>query len=142
MWKLLFIFPLGLTKALSQIYYGSTTNNNSIRKIISTNSNKISSNSPEKVFRNIHKKCPVLKSLFNKVSGLQPATLSKKRLRHRFCPIKLLRIRFFIKHPPNDHLLEEHKILLKTVPVAIPRIQRIQRILHGCKIEIKTHDKY
>ena len=38
------------------------------------------------------------KSLFNKVSGLQPAALSKKRLQHRRFPVKLLRIRFFIKH--------------------------------------------
>ena len=56
------------------------TSNNTIKKIISTNNNnKISSNSHE-VFRNIHRKKPLLKSLFNKVSGLQPAALSKKRL--------------------------------------------------------------
>ena len=32
MWKQLFIFPLGLTKDLSQIYYDSPTDNNSIQK--------------------------------------------------------------------------------------------------------------
>ena len=50
------------------------------QKIISTNNTKISSNSHEKVFGNIHRKRPVLKSHFNKVSGLQPPALSKKRL--------------------------------------------------------------
>ena len=48
------------------------------QKIISINDNKISSNSPNKVFRNIRRKRAVLKSLFNKVSGLQPAALSKR----------------------------------------------------------------
>ena len=43
-------------------------------------------------------KRPVLKSLFNKVSGLQSATLSKKRLRHMCFSVKLLRTRFFIEH--------------------------------------------
>ena len=92
--KTAFVFPLGLTKNFSRIYYGSTTNNNSIKKIISTNN----SNSHEKVFRNKYRKRPVLKSLFNKVSGLQPAALSKKRLHHRCFPVKLLRTRFFIEH--------------------------------------------
>ena len=68
------------------------------KKIISTNNNKISSNSHEKVFRNIYRKRPVLKSLFNKVSGLQPAALLKKRLQHKCFPVKLSRTRFFIEH--------------------------------------------
>ena len=96
--KTAFRLPIGLTKTLSRIYYDSTTNNNSIKKIISTKNNKISNNSHEKVFRNIHRKRPVLKSLFNKVSGLQPAALSKSRLRGRYFPVKVLRTRFFIKH--------------------------------------------
>ena len=41
-------------------------------------------------FQNIHRKRSVLKSLFNKVSGFQSAVLSKKRLRHRRFPGKLL----------------------------------------------------
>ena len=45
---------------------------------LSTNSNKRSSNSHQKVSQNIHTKKPVLKSLFNKVSGLQSAALSKR----------------------------------------------------------------
>ena len=45
---------------------------------LSTNSNKRSSNSHQKVSRKIHTKKPVLKSLFNKVSGLQSAALSKR----------------------------------------------------------------
>ena len=64
---------------------------------ISTNNNKISSNSHQ-VFQNIHRKRSVLKSLFNKVSGLQPAALSKKRLQHRHFPVNLLWARFFIEH--------------------------------------------
>ena len=71
------------------------------------------------VFRNRHRKRPVLKSLFNKVSGLQPAALSKKRLRHRFFPVKLLRTRF-LSNTSGRLLLEEHEILLKTVPISIP----------------------
>ena len=47
---------------------------------ISTNKNKISANSHQKVPRNIHRKRPVLSSFFNKGSGLQPAALSKKKL--------------------------------------------------------------
>ena len=50
------------------------------------------------MFQNIHRKRSVLKSLFNKVSGLQPAALSKKRLRHRRFPVKLLGTYFFIEH--------------------------------------------
>ena len=34
-------------------------------------------------FHKIHRKTLVLESLFNKVAGLRPATLSKKRLQHR-----------------------------------------------------------
>ena len=42
-----------------------------------------------------------------------------KRPRHRCFPVKLLRTRLFIEHL-QILLLEEHKILLKTVPMAIP----------------------
>ena len=52
-------------------------NNSSIKKIF-TNNNKISTNSHQKVFRNIQWKRPVLKPLSNKISGLQPTGLSKK----------------------------------------------------------------
>ena len=50
------------------------------------------------MFPNMHRKRPVLKSLFNKVSGLQPAALSKKRTRHRCFPVKLLRTHFSMEH--------------------------------------------
>ena len=66
----------------------------------------------------MHRKRYVVKSLFNKVSGLQPAVLSKKRLRNRFFHTKLLRTRYFIEHL-GQLPLEEHRILLKTVPMAI-----------------------
>ena len=38
-------------------------------------------------FRKIHRKTPVPESLFNKVAGLRPATLLKKRLWHRCFPV-------------------------------------------------------
>ena len=52
----------------------------------------------KRFFEIYFRKGRVLKSLFNKVSGLQPAALAKKRLRHSCFPVKLLRIRFFIEH--------------------------------------------
>ena len=87
---------------------------------MSTNNNKILSNSNQKLSPNIYGKRPVLKCVFNKVSGLQPAALSKKRLRHRCFPVKFLRTRFFYRAPPDECFLEEDKILVKTVPIAIP----------------------
>ena len=50
------------------------------------------------MFRDIHRKIPVLKSFINKISGLQPAALSKKRLRNRCFPVKLLRRRFSVEY--------------------------------------------
>ena len=67
-----------IRKTLSGIQYGST-NNNGIKNL-SNNNNKISSNLHQ-VFRNIHRKRPVLKSLFNKVSGLQVFILELYRNR-------------------------------------------------------------
>ena len=52
-------------------------------------------------FRKIHRKTPVPESLFNKVAGLRPATLLKKRLWHRCFPVnfaKFLRTPFLTKH--------------------------------------------
>ena len=60
---------------------------------------------------------PVLKSLFYKASGLH-AALSKKRLWRRCFPVKLLRTRF-LSNISGWLLLEEHKILLTMVPIAI-----------------------
>ena len=45
-------------------------------------------------FRNIHRKTPVLESLFNKVAGLQVCNFIKKRLQHRYF---LLNIAKFLK---------------------------------------------
>ena len=92
----------------------------SSKKILTTNNNsKISTNSHQKVSRNIHSKIPVLKSSFNKVTGLQPAALSIKRLQYRCFLVKLLRARF-LSNTSGRLLLEQHKILLKMVPIAIP----------------------
>ena len=44
---------------------------------------------------------PVLESLFNKVAGLRPASLSKKRLWHRCFPVNFLK---FLR----THFLKEH----------------------------------
>ena len=47
-------------------------------------------------FRKIHKKTPLPESLFNKVSGLRPATVLKKRLWHRCFPVNFAK---FLKTP-------------------------------------------
>ena len=52
-------------------------------------------------FHNIHGKRPVLKSLFNKVTGLKVSDFVKKRLQRRCFPVniaKFLRVAFFIEH--------------------------------------------
>ena len=60
---------------------------------------KISANKQQqKYVSNIHRKRSVLQCLFNKVSGLQPTALSKKRLRYWRFPVKLLGTHFFIEH--------------------------------------------
>ena len=59
-------------------------------------------------FRSIHRKAPVLESLFNKVAGVIPTTLLKKRLQHRCFPVniaKFLRTSFFIEHLHISSLL-------------------------------------
>ena len=70
---------MGLAKTLSGTSSGSLTNNNSNKKTSTKKKKKISINSHQNVFRNIYSKIPVLKSLFNKLPGLQPAALSIKR---------------------------------------------------------------
>ena len=47
-------------------------------------------------FHKIHRKTPVPEPLFNKVTGLRPATLLKKRLRRRCFPVNFVK---FIKIP-------------------------------------------
>ena len=47
-------------------------------------------------FRKIHRKTPVPESLFNKVAGLRPATLLKKRLWHRCFPVNFAK---FLRTP-------------------------------------------
>ena len=42
-----------------------------------------------KKFRNIHRKTPVLASLFNKVSGFQGCNVIKKRLQNRCFPVNI-----------------------------------------------------
>ena len=52
-------------------------------------------------FRKFYRKTPVPESFFNKVVGLKPATLLKKRLWHRCFPVnfvKFLRTPFFTEH--------------------------------------------
>ena len=63
---------------------------------ISTNNSEISSNSHQ-MLQIIHRKRSALNSFSNKVSDLQPAALSKKRIRHRRFPVKLLETHFFIE---------------------------------------------
>ena len=65
-------------------------------------------------FRKIHRKTPVPESLFNKVAGPIPATLLKKRFRHRSFPVnfmKFLRTTFLQK--TSGRMLLEGVYLLK-----------------------------
>ena len=70
------------------------------QKISTNKNNKILTNSHQKVFRNMHRKRPVLNSLFNKVSGLQPAAFSIKRLQVFYCEI--IKSTFFYRTSPDD----------------------------------------
>ena len=63
-------------------------------------------------FRNIHRKRPVLVSLFDKVAGLKVCNFIKTRIQHRCFPVniaKFLRKQFFFKTPlvaaPEEELL-------------------------------------
>ena len=47
-------------------------------------------------FRNIHKKTPVLESLFNKVVGREACNFIKKRLQHRCFPMNIAK---FLRTP-------------------------------------------
>ena len=52
-------------------------------------------------FHKIHRKTPVLDTFFNKLAGLRPATLLKKRLWYRCFPVnfvKFLQNTFFTEH--------------------------------------------
>ena len=49
-----------------------------------------------KKIHKIHQKTPVLESLFNRVLGLRPATLSKKRLQHRCSHVNFVK---FLRAP-------------------------------------------
>ena len=52
-------------------------------------------------FRNIHRKTPVLESLYNKVAGLQACKFTKKRLQQNYFAIniaKFLITAFFVEH--------------------------------------------
>ena len=106
-------------KTLSRISYGSTSNSSSKKISTNNNNNKIWTNSHQKVFGNIPNKRPVLKSLLKKVPGLQSAALSIKRLQYKCFLVKLLR-GLFLSNIFERLLLEEHKILLKMVPIIIP----------------------
>ena len=54
------------------------------------------------MFPNMHRKRPVLKSLFNKVSGLQPAALSKKQTPTQMFSREIIKNTFFYGTPPDD----------------------------------------
>ena len=45
---------------------------------------------------------------FNKVGGLRPGTLLKKRLRHRFFPVNFAK---FLKHPFKEDILATASVL-------------------------------
>ena len=74
----LFVYPLGLTKTLQEFNLAAPTRTAASKKYQPTTTKYQPIQST--VFRSIHRKRPVLKSIFDKVSGLHPAALSKKRL--------------------------------------------------------------
>ena len=47
---------------------------------------------PLKKFRNIHRKSPVLGSLFNKVAGLKIGNVIEKRLQRRRFPVNIAKV--------------------------------------------------
>ena len=68
------------------------------------------------IFHSIHRKTSMLECLLNKIAGLQPATLSKKRFHYRCFSCEFSEAHFF-KYTSRWLLLEEHWISLKMVPV-------------------------
>ena len=63
----------------------------------------------------------MLESLINTVAGFQTGTLSKKRLQYRCLSLNLRKYfrASFLNNTCEQLLLEEHWILLQTVPVAL-----------------------
>ena len=43
-------------------------------------------------FQNIHRKKPVLESIFNKVAGLKSCNVIEKRLQHRCFPVNIAQV--------------------------------------------------
>ena len=71
----------------------------------------------------IHKKAPVPESFFNKVAGLRPTTLLKKRLWHRCFPVnfaKFLKILFLKEHLWWRAIIQKLKSVFKKF-VSYPR---------------------
>ena len=116
--KQLFVYLLGLTKTLWGIQYGSTSNRSSKKISTATTTTKYQPIHIRRCFE-IYTVKDLCWSLFNKVPCLQTVVLSIKRLQYRCFRVKLLRTRFLL-NIPGRLLLEEHKILPKTVPIAIP----------------------
>ena len=82
-----------------------------------------------KKFHNIHRKTPVLESLFSKVAGLKACNFIKKRLQHRCFPVniaKFLRAAIFIEHLRCLPL----KILLKKLH-ELPFTDTLMAVFHG-----------
>ena len=64
---------------------------------------------------------------FNKVAGLRPATLLKKRLWHRYCPVnfaKLLRTPFLIEDLPVFKPINENDYSSSTTPTNFKRMKK------------------
>ena len=74
-----------------------------------------------KIFLNIHRKTPVLKSLFNKVAGILACNFIKKKLQQRCFPVNIAKFVgtvFFVEKPlvaALDIYFHEYVIVPKTV---------------------------
>ena len=66
-----------------------------VRLIITRSSHRSCSLRFPLKFRKLHKKTPVLETLFDNVAGPQPCNLFKKRLQHRWLPVKYAK---FLEH--------------------------------------------
>ena len=88
-------------------------------------------------FRNIHRKTPVLESLFHKAASLQACNFVKKRFQHRCFPVNIAQfLRIAILKNNCERLLPE---LLRSI-IQEPRnwseIAKACSEISGCRLEV------
>ena len=62
--------------------------------------------------RNIHRKIPVLESLFNNVASLKACNFIKKRLQHRCCPVNIAK---FLRTPTLRNICERLLLTIESL---------------------------